>query len=129
MPAFALRPAYPTKDVAGLIAHGAQMPVLCGKLVGRKGLMLVMGDAWLAAFSFQADVGLPWLPEPPIYLYAVAPGLLCQSGYEPDMPAPLMPALVETLTRHGTVAITEGPKLWNFSAARPLEECNLQALA
>ncbi|MEP0951011.1 MAG: hypothetical protein ABJH45_13295 [Paracoccaceae bacterium] len=114
--------------MAGLIAHGTQVPTLCAKLSGRNDIMLVMGDAWLAAFSFQTHVNLPWLPDQPKYLYAVAPGLLCQHGYEPDIPTPLLPALVKKLAPQGTFAITQGPKLWDFSAATPVEECNLQAI-
>lgn len=128
MPVFALRPAAPTMPVAGLIAHGAQVEMLGHKLAGRDGLMLVMGDDWLAAYSFQTDVNLPWLPDQPTYLHALAPGLLCQSGFEPDLPAPLLPALAKHLTSQGTVAITDGPQLWDFSAATPLEHCNLRAL-
>ena len=128
MPVFALRPADPTEPVAGLIAQGPQVNALSAKLSGRTGLMLVRGDDWLAAFSFQNEVSLPWLAEPPTYLYAVAPGLLCQSGFEPDLPAPLVPALVQNLAARGAVAITQGPQLWDFGAATPVEHCNLRSL-
>ncbi len=128
MPTFALRPAAPTMPVAGLIAREDQVPALSARLAGRSDLMLAMGDDWLAAFSFHTDVNLPWLPDRPLYLYAVAPGLLCQSGLEPDLPAPLLPALVRELASKGAVAITDGPILWDLSAAIPVKNCNLQAL-
>ena len=128
MPKFALRPAPLTKPVVGLIALGAQVSTLCTKLADREALMTVMGDDWLAAFSFQSDVQLPWMPERPIYLYCLAPNLLCQCGYEPDLPMPVLPALVKKLTQQGTTAITQGPKFWDFSAASPIENSNIMAL-
>lgn len=129
MPAFALRSAPPTQPVVGLIARGPQVGVLCEKLVGRSGLMVVMGDGWLAAFSEKAEANLPWMPEPPTYLYQFAPKLLCQVGLEPDVPKPLIPSLVKRLASEGLVALTEGPTLWDFSAARPLASTNLEAIA
>jgi hypothetical protein len=129
MPAFTLRPASTTMPVVGLIAHRPQVPALCAKLTGRAKLMLVTGDDWLAAFSFQTEVQLPWLQDQPTYLYALAPGLLCQSGYEPDLPAPVLPALIQKFAHQGTFAITQGPKIWDFSAATPIEDCNLRAPA
>ncbi|MHA3916401.1 hypothetical protein [Halovulum sp. GXIMD14793] len=129
MPAFALRSAPPTQPVVGLIAHGPQVGVLCEKLVGRSGLMVVMGESWLAAFSEKAEANLPWMPEPPTYLYQLAPKLLCQVGLEPDVPKPLIPSLVKHLASEGLVALTEGPTLWDFSAVRPLTTTNLEAIA
>lgn len=128
MPDFALRAVPATMPVVGLIATGAQVSALSGKLAGRTRLMLVAGDDWLAAFSSGEEVSLPWLPDRPIYLYALASVLLCQTGFEPDLPAPLLPALAGRLASTGTVALTEGPTLWDFSAARPAERCNLRAL-
>ena len=132
MPAFALNPGGSVMPVAGLIARGAQVSILSAKLRGRKGLMLVQGDTWLAAFSLQGECDLPWLPDPPIYLYALAPGTFCQSGFEPDIPAPVLPSLIKTLTSYGTVALTSGPEqktsLWDFNAALPIDRCNVGAL-
>ncbi len=129
MPSFDLKPAEPTQPIAGLIAMGASMRELCGKLEDRRDLMVVTGEDWLAVFSFGSEPALPWLSCPPIYLYALGPKLLCQSGFEPDLPKPLIPALTQKLTIKGTMALSHGPKIWDLSAALPVEQCNLRALA
>jgi len=130
MPSLHLRPVTSEQPVAGLIARGgAQVQALSSKLQGRRDLMLVTGDDWAAAFSFQAPVSLPWMPDKPVYLYALAPGVLCQSGVAPEVPAPLLPSLVERLAAKGAVALTDGPMLWDFSAAIPVERCNVRAFA
>lgn len=128
MPTFALRPIFSPQPVAGLIAREGQVQTLSARLAGRGDLMLAMGDGWLAAYSFHTEVNLPWLPDRPLYLYALAPGLLCQVGLEPNLPAPHLPALVRKLAPKGDVAITDGPMLWDLSAAIPVEDCNLRAL-
>lgn len=125
MPTFALRSVPATKPVAGLIAHGPQVALLARKFADRTGLMVVMGDDWLAAIVNDADASLPWLAEPPTYLYEVTPGLLCQTGLAPDIPAPLLPALA---TRLGPSALTDGPRHWDFTAARPLATADLRSL-
>lgn len=128
MPAFDLRPAPATKPVTGLIAFGDQVAELCNKLSNRSGLMAAKGEDWLAVFSNHPEANLPWLPKPPVYLYSLAPGLMCETGFEPDIPAPLFPALIQKLAPKGTAAITVGPKLWNLSAATPVSASNLGAL-
>lgn len=129
--------AEPTEtSVAGLIATGHERAELHQKLSTRAnhyaGLMLAIGDSWTAVTTGSEEAPLPWLSQPPMFLYPLGPGGFCQMGYRPNVPSNLHASLIAKLRRQfaakGAIALT-ADQLFDFSESRQLSDVDLRGLA
>lgn len=141
MPGFSLQPLSSHAPVAGLFVTGAGRSRLLEKLRARTAhyadMSLACGDGWSIVFS-DANTDqppLPWLNGNPVFLYRLGPGCLCQLGYRPEIPTPLITVLIaklrETYAAQGTLALLSepaGPQVYDLSEARRLAQINLATL-
>lgn len=142
MPDFALHPTQTRAPVAALFVQGANQRNLHTKLRARAthytGMSLAVGDGWTVLFADDnaAQPSLPWQADSPVFLYRLGPHCLCELGYHPNVPTPLMNRFIaklrQTYNASGTVALMSGqPKarLFDLSQARSLTQIDPAALS
>lgn len=141
MPAFALHPAQTPFSVAALLVLKVDQQQLFAKLRARaehyEDMSLAVGDGWSVLFS-DSDTGapnLPWLKDGSIFLYQLSRGCLCEMGYQPNIPPPLIDRLMSELRKiyniKGAMALLSGQpnvRLFDLSKARRLAQISLAAL-
>lgn len=123
------------QTVVGLLARGVQVGALRDRVESRRdaygGLMATGGRGWLALYGTGASVRLPWSGQPPTYLYRLVPGLLCEVGLAPGLPAHLWSAMAQRLnpSPEAVGALVAGPQFYDLSAAAPVQNANLGSVA
>lgn len=136
MQAFSLEPATTEDPVRGMIVQGVARLHLHNKLMARADhygrLAVAKGDDWTAVLiSEDTDIALPWLPNPPMFLYALAPTVYCQMQYRPNVPQQFWPSLIAKLRTHAAVqtafALTTA-QIYDLSNAAFLADLTEEAL-
>ena len=141
MPKLALHPTEIRPIATALFAKGADCQKLFAKLSVRSvhydGLSMASGHDWAVLFKEgnNNDVYLPWLKADPTYLYTLAPQCLCEVGYAPNIPTPLIQDFIkliqETYFLQGGFALLSGhpdPRLIDLSMARPITNIDMVAM-
>ncbi|PJI85298.1 hypothetical protein BC777_3299 [Yoonia maricola] len=142
MPAFALHPTQTRAAVAALFVRGACQRALFAKLQARvvhyDQMSLAVGDDWSVLFPDDdiEDPSLPWLDDKPVFLYQLGRGCLCEMGYYPNVPSPLIDGFIAKLRQtydiRGAVALLSGQpdaQVLDLSQARKLAQIDLGGLS
>lgn len=136
MPDLALCPKTGDQPVCGLWVDELAEVRLWQKLNARSvhyaHLQVAKGAGWTFIFGEGDKVGLPWLPDSPVFFYRLGQGLYCQTGFGLNCPEVLLPRLLPRLQTDfglsGAIAMrqsADGPIVHDLSLARPLAQIAL----
>ncbi|MBI1494374.1 hypothetical protein [Halocynthiibacter styelae] len=141
MPELALQPTHIRETVAAIFVEKDDRQALFAKIGARvehyKDLSLATGNDWTVLFADDSDstVNLPWLQTDPVYLYQLVPKCLCEVGYKPNIPTPLLRTFAAkiqtTYSFQGSFALLSGhpnARLIDLSNARSVATINMAAL-